>query len=87
MKAFIVALLFGAAEAFLLKNLLFAVTAGDKKKIVLFFLLKFVSYGVAIALLMSLFIRSLTYCMCGFAVGMPVTAISLFVYFAFVKKR
>lgn len=86
MKAFIISLLFGVLQAFLLKRLLFAVTAGDKKKAVLVFLLKFLCYGTAIALLMAFFMRSLTYCMCGFAVGMPIAAISLFVYYAYLKK-
>ncbi len=87
MKMFIIALLFGVLQAFLLKGLLFAITEGNSKKTVGLFLLKFACYGIAAALLMTLFFRDITYCLCGFAVGMPITAIALFVYYAFLKDK
>ncbi len=87
MKLFFIALLFGVLQSFLLKNLLFSITAGKTGKIVGIFLLKFVCYGIAAALLISLFFKDITYALCGFAVGMPLSAIALFVYYAYIKDN
>ncbi len=87
MTAFIISLFFGIFQAFLLKKLLVSITAGESKMVVGVFFLKFLLYGIAAALLMGIFFREITYCLSGFAVGMPLTAIALFVYHAYFKDR
>lgn len=87
LSAFIISFLFAAAQLFLLRKLLIYVTDGNRRKIVLYMLIKFFAYGIAIALLMFKFLGNLMYCLCGFAAGMPLCAFGYFIYLAFIKKR
>lgn len=87
MTAFIVAVFFGILQTFLLNGLVGAVTSGNQKKMLLFLLVKFVTYGVAIALMMFKFFDYYLYCFCGFAAGMPLSAVLLFIYKTFFKKQ
>lgn len=87
MLAFIISALFGAAEVFLLRALLGAMSAGNKKRAKGLFFVGFLSYGIAIALLMFPYIHLFTYCLCGFLTGFPLTAIALFIYKIFFEKE
>lgn len=87
MIALTISFLFAVLQTFLLKNLMTAITSGDRKKSFRLFFLKFVLYGVAIAIFMFKFMQFAVYCLCGFAAGMPLTAISLFIYYSFIKKQ
>ncbi|MBR7071778.1 MAG: hypothetical protein IKI29_06435 [Clostridia bacterium] len=80
MSAFFLAFLFGVLQTFLLSRLVFAVTANNIKYIWLFLLLKFFCYGFAIAMLMVKYIEWIVYCACGFAAGMPLSAVIYFIY-------
>ncbi|MCQ2454946.1 MAG: hypothetical protein MJ090_02220 [Clostridia bacterium] len=87
MLALIVSFLFAVLQTFLLKKLMAAITAQDKKTSIRLFFIKFILYGVVIALFMFKFMKYATYCLCGFAAGMPLTAISLFIYYSFIKRN
>ena len=87
MFALTVSFLFAVLQTFLLKNLMTAITSGNRKKSFLLFFLKFVLYGIAIAIFMFKFMQFAVYCLCGFAAGMPLTATALFIYYSFIKKQ
>lgn len=85
MLAFFISVLFGICEVLLLSAMMESITKGYRSKAIKIFIIKFLTYGVAIALLMFKFFKYYTYCLCGFAAGMPITAILIFVYKAFLK--
>lgn len=87
MKVFIITFVFAVFQTVLLKFLLESVTKGKRLKAVGLFLLKFVLYGAAIGLFMFKYLSFAVYCFCGFALGMPLTAFVLFIYYSFVKKK
>lgn len=87
MIALCISFLFAALQTILLKKLMFYITAGKKSKSFSTFFIKFVLYGVAIGIFMFKYMKYATYCLCGFAAGMPLTAITLFVYYSFFKKK
>ena len=87
MIALIISFLFAVLQTFLLKNLMSAITSGNKRTSFGLFFLKFVLYGVAIALFMFKYMQFAVFCLCGFAAGMPLTAITLFIYYSFIKKQ
>lgn len=85
MLAFFISVLFGVGEVILLSRLMDAVTKGYRSRAIKIFIIKFLTYGVGIALLMFKFFKYYTYCLCGFAAGMPLTAVLIFVYRAFLR--
>lgn len=87
MKVFFVSFLFAVVQILLLKRLLFRITSGAKGKAFFLFLIKFVLYGIGIALFMYKYYGSVMYCALGFAAGMPLTAFVIFIYDIFVKKQ
>lgn len=87
MIVFFISFLFAVAQILLLKNLLVSITSGLKKKAILFFLIKFVLYGIGIATFMYKFYGSIIYCILGFAAGMPLAAFVIFIYDTFIKKQ
>ncbi len=87
MVAFTVSFLFSAGQTFLLKFIMDALTSGREKKSIKFFILKFILYGVAIALFMFKYLKYAVFCFCGFAAGMPLTAFALFIYSTYFKKK
>lgn len=86
MLAFIIALLFGGCQVLLTEQLIYAFNKRDSKKILLFFAAKFLAYGIGIGVVVLKFVWHLSMALCGFAVGVPITAIALFVYKMFYKK-
>lgn len=85
--AFLIALAFGALEMFLLFRLTTAVVRSDRKTMMLALLLKFLTYAAAIGLFVFRFLDYALWCICGFTVGLPVTAVVLFVYRTFFSKK
>ena len=84
---FLVSMLFGGLQTFLLRRLMLAVTAGERKQTLKLVLIKFLCYGAAIALLVMKLLKYVMYCLCGFAAGMPISAFVMFIYLAFFKNR
>lgn len=78
MLAFLAAAAFGVFEMYLLFRLTTAVVQGNRRTLALMLLLKFITYAVAIGLFVFFFLDYMLWCFCGFAVGMPLTAIVLF---------
>ncbi len=87
MFPFVISFLFSVLQTFLLKSLMGAITAGKRAKFLGFFLLKFVLYGVGIALFIFKYIGYAVFCFAGFAAGMPLTAFAIFIYYSFIKKE
>ena len=85
--AFILAFAFGALQVFLLDKLLKSVTSGNNKKVLLFFLIKFLTYGIAIAFVMFKCMFYITQCLCGFVAGMPLFGAFVFIYRSFLKDK
>ncbi len=86
MSAFIIALLFGVGQVLLTEQLVKAVNCRDSKKILIFFGAKFLAYAIGIGLVVLKFVWHISLILCGFAVGVPITAIALFVYKTIYKK-
>ena len=86
MLAFIIALLFGAGQVYLTSKLIDAFNKRNSKKILLFFFAKFLSYAIGIGVVVLKFVWHISLIFCGFAVGVPITAIVLFVYKTIYKK-
>ena len=84
--AFIIAMLFGAVQMFLLSILLRSVTSGNTKEVIKALLVKLVLYAVAVALLLLKFPESIITCACGYAAGLPLSAVVYFIYLSFFKK-
>lgn len=84
--AFIIAMLFGAVQMFLLSILLRSVTSGNTKEVIKVLLVKLVLYAVAVALLLLKFPESIINCACGYAAGLPLSAVVYFIYLSFFKK-
>ncbi len=87
MVAFIVSFLFATAQVFLLKKLMYCITSGNKKGSFRFFALKFLLYGVGLGLFVFKYLKYAMLCACGFAAGMPLTAILIFLYDTVIKKK
>ncbi|MBQ6885280.1 MAG: hypothetical protein IJN56_06045 [Clostridia bacterium] len=83
---FVLALLFGVGQVLLTWQLVIATEKRFGKRIFLFSAIKFLLYGVGIGLLIFKHIWDFNAVMCGFVVGVPITAIGLFVYKTFFKK-
>ena len=86
MLAFIIAMIFGAAQMFLLSILLRSVTSGNTKEVIKALVVKLVLYAAAIALLLLKFPESIINCACGYAAGLPISAVIYFIYLSFFKK-
>ena len=86
MVAFILALLFGIGQVFLTEQLIYAFNKRESKKILLFFGAKFLAYAIGIGLVVLEFVWHIGLAFCGFAVGVPITAIALFVYKTIYKN-
>ncbi len=86
MLAFIIALLFGAGQVYLTSQLIDAFNKRNSKKILLFFSAKFLSYAIGIGVVVLKFVWHISLILYGFAVGVPITAIALFVYKTIYKK-
>ncbi len=86
MSAFIISALFGAVQVLFTSVLVKAFDTRESKKILLFFIVKFLLYGVGIGLLIIKFVWHIGLVICGFAVGVPITAIILFIYRTMYKK-
>lgn len=85
--AFIISLLFGIGQVVLLSLITSFTAAKRRKELFLVLVIKFLTYGLAALLLVFLYFEYLVDCLCGFAVGMPVTAVLIFVYRAFFKGK
>lgn len=86
MLAFIIALLFGAVQVYLTSQLIDAFNKRSSKKILLFFGTKFLLYAIGIGVVVLKFVWHISFILCGFAVGVPIAAIVLFVYKTVYKK-
>lgn len=86
MLAFITALFFGAAQVWLTEQLIFAFNDKNAKKTFMLLGAKFVAYVVAIGIVILGFVWYISAIICGFAVGVPIAAIALFVYNTVYKK-
>lgn len=86
MLAFLIALLFGGCQVYLTSLLIDAFNKRQAKKILLFFGAKFLAYAVGIGLVVLKFVWHISLLLCGFAVGVPITAIGLFIYKTIYKK-
>ena len=86
MLAFIIAAAFGVGQVFLTEQLIYAFNKRDSKKILLFFTAKFLAYGIGIGVVVLKFVWHLSMALCGFAVGVPIAAIVLFIYKTIYKK-
>lgn len=87
MGAFFLSFLFGLLEMFLLQRLITALTAGNRKVMLLYLLAKTVTYAAGITLFVTRYLDLWIYCFCGFGVGLPIGAIGCFIYLSFFKKR
>lgn len=86
MLAFIIAFLFGAAQVWLTKQLIFAFNDKNAKKTFMLLGAKFAGYVFAVGITVLCFVWYISAIICGFAVGVPIAAIALFVYNAVYKK-
>lgn len=86
MLAFIIAMLFGTVQMFVLSILLRSVTSGNIKTVIKALLVKLALYGAAIAVLLLKFPESIINCACGYAAGLPLSAAAYFIYLSFFKK-
>ncbi len=86
MLAFIIAFAFAVGQVCLTEQLVYAFNKRDSKKIMLFFGIKFLSYAIGIGLVVLKFVWHTGLALCGFAAGVPLAAIGLFVYKTIYKK-
>lgn len=86
MLIFIIFMLLGAGQVLLTEQLAYAVRVRDGKRTFMFFGIKFLLYAVSIGIIISFFVWDLSLVMCGFIVGVPVSAIGLFVYKTIYKR-
>lgn len=86
MLAFTIALLFGGCQVLLTEQLIYAFNERDSKKILLFFGAKFLAYSIGIGIVVLKFVWHISLILCGFVVGVPITAIGLFVYKTIYRK-
>ena len=86
MLAFIIAMFFGGCQVLLTEQLIYAFNKRDSKKILLFFGAKFLLYAIGIGIVVLKFVWHISLLLCGFAIGVPITAIGLFVYNTIYKK-
>lgn len=86
MIIFIISMLFGAGQVWLTAQLAEAVKVRDARRGFMFFGIKFLAYALSIGLIVTNFVWQLSLVMCGFAVGVPVSSIALFVYKTIYKR-
>lgn len=86
MIKFLFALFFGAGQIFLTERLIYTFNKKEGKKALLVFAAKFIAYAIGISLVLTKDILNINLFLCGFLVGVPVTAIALFVYNTIYKK-
>ena len=86
MLAFIIAFAFAVGQVCLTEQLVCAFNKRESKKIMLFFGAKFLAYAIGIGLVVLKFVWHIGLVLCGFAAGVPVAAIGLFVYRTIYKK-
>lgn len=79
MIGFLIAMVFGFAEAFLLKKMLNSFTAGSYTAAVGFMTAKLLLYGAALPILVLLFNSYITVCAIGYTVGLPIAVAVIFV--------
>lgn len=87
MFGFVIALLFGLAQMFLLSKMLKGATSGNINTLALFLAVKFVTYTAAVLLLLLVFPKSLIPCACGYAAGLPLGATVYFICFSFKRSQ
>ncbi len=87
MFAFLISFLVAAGQILLLKKLIEYVTVKNMKKALYFFLIKLALYAAFISIVMLKYFSYLIYFFCGFAVGMPICAMGIFVYLTYFKKQ
>lgn len=86
MVGFIIAFLFGCCQTWLTAHLLKAFNKRLGKRIFAIFSLKIFAYAVGIALAIFKYIWHFDILLCGFIVGVPIAAISLFILKTAFKK-
>ncbi len=79
MAAGIIAAVFGAAEAVLLKKTLGFFTSGEYTAAVAFALIKLLLYGAALPVLVFLFPAHIIECVIGYAAGLPLSVMFFFI--------
>lgn len=87
MFGFVIALLFGLAQMFLLSKMLKGATSGNIKALALYLAVKLVAYIAAVLLVLLVFPNSLIACACGYAAGLPLGATVYFVCFCFKRSQ
>ncbi len=80
MFAFILALLFGAAQIYFTIRMILVQAKGDKKTFRIILSSKFLAYVLAVAIVMIKFLSLLSVCLCGFIAGAALSAIAFCVY-------
>lgn len=83
MLGFVIALLFGLAQMFLLSKMLKGATSGNIRVLAVYLAAKLVAYIAAVLLVLLVFPNSLIACACGYAAGLPIGAIVYFICFCF----
>lgn len=83
---FIIAMLFGSGQILLTEQLFYAVNKHHRQKIFIFTVSKFLLYGIAVAFSINKAFWHLELLLSGFAVGVPIAAIVLYVYRIIIKK-
>lgn len=87
MIAFIISVLFGAAETALIYALIDAHTKRKKGKFTLILLVKFITYAVAVWYIVFKYTEYVFYCICGFVVGVPLCAIIAYIIMTYFGKK
>ena len=85
MFAFILALLFGAAQMYVTIKTVPIFANGDKKTVRKAIAVKFLAYVLALAVVMIKFLSLLTLCLCGFIAGAALAALIFCAYKLFIK--
>lgn len=87
MIPFIISAIFGAFEMCLLFLITIAVSQQNKKKTKRLCFLKFITYIIAIALLINKFSADLVFIFCGFITALPLTAIIIYICKLYIPKN
>lgn len=78
MIIFLISAVFGGIQVLLTERLMIAFNERHSKNIFKFFGIKFLLYAVGVGLVMLRFVWHISLCICGFAVGVPITALALY---------
>lgn len=79
MLAFVLSFLFGVGQVCLTERLISAFNKKDAKKSLVFFAVKILAYAIGIGVIVLNFVWHIGLVLCGFAAGVPIAAIGLFV--------